>query len=614
MRQQGKAGGSRPKRARPRNEKHIIGFLFAICAGLSVVLGGLLGFQELLGMPDVRTVASYRPPQATLFYDRDGAVVHRLYSEHRVVVPLNRMHPMVAKAFVAAEDSRFYEHPGLDGWSVLRALINNIRSGRKSQGGSTITQQVAKGLLLTPEKTYIRKFKEAILAWRIDTLLSKDEIVYIYLNHIYLGSGAYGVEAAAQTYFGRSAADLNLAQIAMLAGLPQAPSRYSPHTNFDKARERQRYVLNRMVEDGYITDEQARAAYGNPPTLKSKDESRVNGYYISEAVKRAEEMIRQPFTRAGLRIYLNLDQTQQERAGSALTHGIAALSSRHTDSGDPAQGAVISIETCSGRVRALVGGLDYGKSPFNRAVQARRPVGSVIKPLLYSAAMERGWRTDSMIEDKPFGVAGGNGATWRPKNYDNRYHGRVTLADALVYSYNVPAVRTLQSIGIAPLHSLLRECSIQAELPHNLTIALGSADLSLLEISGAYLPFSCEGEFVQPTLIDRITTASGEELYRRTPRPRRVMSAASAQTMQELLVQVIERGTGKKAAGLPGTTGGKTGTTNANRDAWFIGFGGSHLAGVWIGHDQNQSLGPGENGGTTAAPIWREFMSEIPGE
>ena len=255
------AAASRTVRKKPVNEKHIIGFLFFVCLLLTGFLGTLLVTLKTLHIPDLRTVANYQPLEASVIYDNRGRVVERIHAENRTVVKLAEMNPLLPKAFVAAEDGRFYEHPGLDLTSVLRAAINNISQGRKGQGGSTITQQVARSLLLTPEKTYVRKFKEAILAWRIDTLLSKDEILYIYLNQIYLGEGAYGVEAASQVYFGKSASQLTLGEVALLAGLPQAPSRYSPIRHLDRAVARQRYVLNRMAADGYITSEAARDAY-----------------------------------------------------------------------------------------------------------------------------------------------------------------------------------------------------------------------------------------------------------------------------------------------------------------------------------------------------------------
>ncbi len=605
------------RRKKPLNEKPIIAFLFAITFVLSLFLASLLFALAWLDIPDIRSVAHYRPAQTSLIYDRNGAIVDTIFTENRTVVALDEMHPLLPKAFVAAEDGRFFEHPGLDSYSVLRALFNNLREGRKSQGGSTITQQVAKGLLLTPEKTYLRKFKEAILAYRIDTLLSKDEIIYIYLNQIYLGDGAYGVEAAARKYFNKHASRLSLAEVAILAGLPQAPSRYSPLQHWDRARVRQRYVLNRMAADGYISEEQARHAYADVPRLAKSGSSnqQASGYYLQEVRKRAEQMLGVSLQTAGVKIFSNLDQQMQQTAHSALVGGIESLVQRtRTKKGKNVavpEGAIVCLDICSGKVRALVGGSDYSKTQFNRAVQARRPAGSVFKPLVYSAALERGWSPASPVVDEPFAIRGADGKPWQPQNFGRVFHGRTTLREALVHSYNIPAIKVLQQVGIRPVHELAKASGISSDLPADLSLALGSADVSPLEMTGAYIPFSCEGAAIQPTFIERITTASNKELYRHDKKPLRVMDPGSAKTMKSMLTAVISEGSGRKANGLSGINGGKTGTSDNNRDAWFIGFHNQLLAGVWIGHDQNQSLGTSENGGSTAAPIWFSFMKKV---
>ena len=605
------------RRRKPFNEKHIIGFLFSISFFLSVFLGLLLFTLYQLKIPDIRSVAHYQPAQASLIYDRNGVIIDRIFVENRVVVPLDKMNPLLPKAFVAAEDGRFFEHPGLDSYSVLRAFFNNLRDGKKSQGGSTITQQVAKGLLLSPEKTYLRKFKEAILAWRIDTMLTKDEIIYIYLNQIYLGSGAYGVEAASMTYFNKHAWQLSLAETAILAGLPQAPSRYSPLEHWDRARGRQRYVLNRMAADEYITEEQARAAYSEKPRLAGSNLTgrKTNGYYLQEVRKRAEQMLGVPLESAGVRIYTNLDQRLQSTAAAALADGVKRVMQRNGKSGaDLAhmpEGAIVCLDSCGGQVRAIVGGTDYSRTQFNRAVQARRPAGSVFKPLVYGVALDHGWSPASVIVDEPFSIRGGDGKPWQPKNFDNVYHGKTTLKEALVYSYNIPAIKVLQQVGIKPVHERAKASGIISTLPHDLSLALGAADVSPLEMTGSYLPFVCDGMYTQPTLIDRISTVSGREIYRHSKKPVKVMSRDSAGKMKTMLAQVVSDGTGRSAKGLTGTNGGKTGTSDKNRDAWFIGFHNRMIAGVWVGHDQNQSLGKKENGGHTAAPIWYSFMSGL---
>ncbi len=602
------------KRKKPLNEKHIIGSMFGTCLVLSLFLGVLLFGLDQLRIPGIRDVSQYSPAQATLIYDRHGAVVERVFTENRIVIGLDSMPPLLPKAFVAAEDGRFYEHPGLDLFSVFRAFINNVRQGGKSQGGSTITQQVAKGLLLSPEKTYLRKFKEAILAWRIDRLLTKDEIIYIYLNHIYLGAGAYGVEAAALTYFDKHASELTLGEIALLAGLPQAPSRYSPLDHLDKARQRQRYVLNRMADDGYISALEARTAYNVAPQLNNSSENKkANGYYLQVVKKRAEKMIGGPLHTAGLKIFTNLDQSQQFEAQRAIRNGVQDVAARNQQKKLRPEGALVALEGCSGRVRALIGGTDFATTPFNRAVQARRPAGSVFKPLVYAAALEKGWGTDTVIVDEPLSIRGADGKQWQPKNFSGRYYGPVKMSQALIHSYNIPAVKMLQKTGFKPLHQLARQAGISSDLASNLSLALGTVDVSLLEMSAAYEPFVCGGSYTLPTLIDSIRTSDGETIYHYQPKKMAVLSSTSAKQMKAMLIEVINRGTGKRAAGLPGTTGGKTGTSDENRDAWFIGFQNERITGVWVGHDRNQSLGRSENGGRTAAPIWRDFMARTGG-
>jgi len=584
--------------------------MFGVGLVLTMFLGVLLFVLEQLNIPGIRDVSQYNPPQATLILDRHGKLVDLVAKERRIVVGLDKMPPLVPKAFVAAEDGRFYEHPGLDFFSVLRALINNIRQGGKSQGGSTITQQVAKGLLLTPEKTYLRKFKEAILAWRIDRQLSKDEIIYIYLNHIYLGEGAYGVEAAALTYFDKHAAELNLGEIALLAGLPQAPSRYSPIDHWQKAHKRQRYVLNRMAADGYVSESEANAAYNIAPKLAgSAHRQGANGYYLQVVRKRAEKMIGGSLQTAGLEIHTNLDQRAQKEGQRAVRAGVAAVAARNSGGNGAPEAALVALEGCSGKVRALIGGTDFSTTQFNRAVQAKRPAGSVFKPLVYSAALEKGWTTDTIIVDEPLSIRGADGKLWQPKNFSGKNYGPVSLSRALIYSYNIPAVKTMQQVGVKPVHQIARAAGISTELPPDLSLALGAADVSPLEMSASYQPFVCEGAYTLPTLIETIRTHGGETIYRHKPKQNAVMSRGSAGRVKSMLKEVISRGTGKRAAGVAGVIGGKTGTSDENRDAWFIGFQNQRITGVWVGHDRNQSLGRVENGGRTAAPIWRDYMA-----
>ncbi len=604
----------RPKRVykKPLNEKHIIGFLFSISLLLTVFLGSLLLGLVLLKIPDIRTIAEYQPAQASEILDRHGNVIERIYRENRTVIPLAAMPSYLPQAFISAEDSRFYSHPGLDLWSVFRAALNNMKSGRRGQGGSTITQQVAKSLLLTPEKTYLRKFKEAILAWRIDTLLSKDEVLHIYLNQIYLGNGTYGVEAASQAYFGKHAKDLTLGESALLAGLPQAPSRYAPHRHMEAARKRQRYVLNRMAADGYVDSDMARIAFDQSFSLAAgkKEALGINGYFVQLVRKQAEKILDSSLNHAGVRIYTTMDSMEQKQAAAALRRGVSSF----FPGKNTVQGAVVSIDACSGRVRALTGGLDFNISAFDRATLARRSAGSLFKPILYSAAFANGFRPQSTIVDSPLSVRGGDGKMWKPRNFSGRYYGETSLSDALIHSRNIVAIKLLQKVGVKRVAKLAEQCGIRPPITADLSLALGTTGVSLLEITTAYSPFICEGRYVAPLLITAIEHTNGKQIYSVKPRTKQVLDRSVAADMKTLLTEVVRSGTGKRAAGLPPPTGGKTGTTNENRDAWFVGFTGQRLGGVWLGHDDNSSLGRGKNGGAVAAPIWRDFMGRAGGQ
>ncbi len=608
----------RAPRTKPFNEKHIIGFLFGISLLLSLFLFGLFYSLAGLRIPDLRSVAYYQPLQTTTIYDRYGEVVDRISSENRMVVPLSSMSPLLPKAFVAAEDSRFYDHPGLDLFSVLRAAVINIKRGGKAQGGSTITQQVARSLLLTPEKSYIRKFREAILAWRIDQLLTKDEILYIYLNQIYLGEGAYGVQSAARVYFNKSADELNLAECAVLAGLPQAPSRYSPLRNYKAAKKRQHYVLNRMNAEEMITKKQAnrtfqaRLTFHKPPLNKNSE----NGYFLRIVKKRAEKVLGVPLARAGVRIYTTLDSSMQRRAVGSLRKGVKQSFNRQPKTDKKRivpQGALVSIEICSGKVRAVVGGVDWVVTPYDRATSARRPAGSVFKPLLYSAALEKGMSPESIVVDGPLALKRSDSEIWRPKNFSGRFHGRVTLHEALVHSYNSAAIRLLQKTGVDSVHRIASASGIGSKMTTDLSLALGAVDVSLLEMTSAYTPFGCSGYYRPPVFIDKITEMDGETLYQPGSKKKPVLTSKTAKSMKNMLGSVVSIGTGRRAAGLGIWTGGKTGTSNDSRDAWFIGFTDRLLTGIWVGHDDNRSLGKGENGGRTVAPIWLDFMKRANG-
>ena len=605
---------TRPRRRPPRIWRHqqIIALLLVVACLTAAALGAALYALAALDIPAIDSLRQYRPAETSIIYDRHGNVIARVFAENRRVVPLDKMPRLLPKAFVAAEDARFYQHPGVDAWSILRALLHNLRSGRRGQGGSTITQQVARALLLSPEKTYIRKVKEAILAYRIDKTLSKDAILNIYLNQIYLGEGAYGVGAAAQTYFGKPVAELSLAEIAILAGLPQAPSRYSPFRHFPQAKRRQAYVLNRMAEDGYITPEAARRAYKQallwqPKKDETDEEARYFIQYVTKYINRTYG--HQRLLTGGLRVHTTLDRNLQRAAARALRHGVAQWGVRQGGKTGRPEAALVSLEPQTGKIRAMMGGVNYDESQFNRAVQARRQPGSAFKPIVYAAALESGLLPNSLFNDEPITFTDQNGRTWKPHNYSGTYKGLTTLRNGLVHSNNIVSIKVLREVGVKPVVALARRLGIHSPLANDLSLALGSSAVSLLELTNAYAAFANQGRVTPPLAITRIEDRDGTVLEENKPRPQPALDPRTAFQITHILKGVIASGTGRRARGIP-FSAGKTGTTDQYVDAWFIGYTPTLVTGVWMGHDRSRTLGKEETGGRATAPIWHGFMAQ----
>lgn len=601
--------------SRKWNHLHLIFLLLLNSILLTFFIGVVLFFYIKLDIPDISSLSSYRPPVASTILDNHNEPVDRVFTDFRYVVPLSRMPDLLPKAFVAAEDARFFEHPGVDTWSILRALLHNIRVQGRAQGGSTITQQVTRSLLLTPEKTYIRKITEAILAYRLDTLLSKNEILHIYLNQIYLGAGSYGVAAAALTYFGKEVNQLNLAEISLLAGLPQAPSRYSPLKHFNEAKKRQVYVLNRMAADGFITPTAARKAYATPLNLARTAAAKAENQYFLQHVRNYVENKygREMLHTGGLTIYTTMDQSLQRQAGQAIKHGVEAWKIRQKKKAGASgpQAALVAVEVGSGRIRAIIGGTDFSATQFDRAVQARRQPGSAFKPLIYAAAFGRGMTPATVVIDEPLDLPGlVPGLNWQPKNFDNKFSGPTTLRNALIQSRNIVTIKVLQEIGLPAVIGLARKMGIESPLTPNLSLALGSSGLSLLELTSAYTVFANSGKLARPIFINKIVDRDGNILEENMPLKKAALDARSAYLITHLLQLVIKEGTGRKADGLGIPAAGKTGTTDRNLDAWFIGYTPTLAAGVWFGFDDNLPLGPRETGGLAAAPVWLDFMQQ----
>ena len=592
--------------------------LLGVCFTLTGGLAGAFYIFISLDIPAIKSLAHYTPPVTSYIYDTDQQPVAAISHENRIVVPLSAMPPLLPKAFLAAEDSRFYQHSGVDAWSILRALIHNLRSGARGQGGSTITQQVARALLLTPEKSYTRKLKEAILAYRIDKALGKEEILNIYLNHIYLGSGAYGVEAAAQTYFGKRAQDLNVAEIALIAGLPPAPSSYSPFRNFKLAKNRQAYVLNRMAEEKYISAEEARKAQEQPlfwgPETGYPEE---NSYFVQmvrnyvEAKYGSDTLLKE-----GLHIYTTLDQGLQAAANMAVKRGTAKWAIRQSSAVRVAnavlpQAALIAMEVKSGRLRALIGGTDFDRSQFNRAYQARRQPGSSFKPFIYAAGLDNGMTPATTLVDEPLQLRGSSATDfWEPKNYDGTFEGPVSLRSALIRSRNIPTIKILQEVGSDKVIDLARRLGITTPMIKNLSLALGSCEVSPLELTRAYAAFANNGQLPELLFIEKIEDRNGKVLETHKPAATEVMDPRTAYQVTHLLQGVINEGTGTSVKSFDAPAAGKTGTTDQNMDAWFVGYTPELVTCVWVGHDQKIALGTAETGGRAAAPIWLDFMNQ----
>jgi penicillin-binding protein 1A len=700
--------------------------LMILTAGVLIAVGGYFYFSQEL--PQISSLKDYNPPTITTFYSDDNRKIAEFFHERRIVIPIYHMPDMLKNAFIAAEDDRFYQHKGINLVSILRAFLKNIEAGSIVQGGSTITQQVTKSFFLSPEKSYQRKIKEVILAYRIDKTFSKEEILFLYLNQIYLGHGAYGVQAAAENYFGKDVQELTLAECAILAGLPQAPSRYSPFRYPERARIRQTYALNRMVAEGYITSTQATEALNQPLDIKPR-----RNWYI-EKVPYYTEYVRQYVEKkygrdllynGGLQVFTSVNIEMQKAAAQEIEKGLRDLDKRqgyrgplknlakeeieafsnqieeklkekpleknqivqgvvieinetkketivkigdrigiipinkmawarkpnpqvatHENSvkkpgevlrtGDviyvkaiekpvgkdiwelaleqepKVQSALLCLKADTGHVKAMMGGRDFEQSQFNRAIQSRRQPGSAFKPVVYAAALDKGYTPASVIldtaivyEDKE------QNYVWKPKNYGHKFYGPTLFRDALAHSRNLVTIKILKDIGIDYTINYAKKLGIASPLERDLSLALGSSGVSLLELVNAYAVFANMGYHVKPVFITKIVDRHGKILEEAIPESEKVIERSTAYLITSLLESAVKDGTGKRVQALNRPVAGKTGTTNDMNDAWFVGYTPQYITGTWVGFDDDASLGKGETGAIAAAPIWLHFMSRI---
>jgi penicillin-binding protein 1A len=753
---------------------------------------GAVYWLVIRDLPDFQKIADYQPPLSSQVFDRKGRLIAEFYTEQRRLVPIDAIPRHVQVAFVSAEDGKFYEHEGFDFVAIVRAALANLREGGIAQGASTITQQTVKSLLLSSEKTYERKLKEIVLSWRLEQQLTKDEILYLYLNQIYFGNGAYGVGQAARSYFGKEVADLSVSEAALLAGLPQRPSAYDPNRNPSAAEARRRYVLGRMLAEGHIDQKTHDEALASPPVIQApatRDDFAVAGYF-SEEVRRLlyKELGQDAVLEGGLRVETTLDLDLQRTARDAVRKGLIAQDHRHGyrgplrrigpdereselerlalanaglgeakkpadgeapdaaasearrarlalairtrlaagealegivlavdgakqsarvgfgadvvgraaledvkwarkpspgsgpysvseigaifDVGDVvpfvrlgasgapdapdgeaaivrldigqepfAQGALLSFDNATGEVLAMIGGYDFEKSEFNRAVQAARLPGSAFKPFIYGAALTRSYTPVSTVIDRPVVYTDpSSGFVWAPRNYGRKSYGPMTMRDALKKSINNATVYLFRDIGPSYVIEHARRFGIQSKLTPDLSLALGTSAVTLLELTRAYAVYPRGGKRMVPHFIKSVVDREGQELLKNVPLgeippplaplpaseettaagdttwssgsndPDQVIPPADAYLMCDMLQAVVREGTGAALSKLGRTFAGKTGTTNEYSDAWFVGFSPEITTGVWVGNDDNHVLGRGETGGTTALPIWGDFM------
>ncbi|MBX7138228.1 MAG: PBP1A family penicillin-binding protein [Oligoflexia bacterium] len=719
-------------------------FLFSLIVGFlgmaAAAVFGLWGYYYITrDLPNLQTIEDYRPPAVSYVYSNDGTPIAEFYRDRRYPAKLDEIPVAVRNCFLAAEDANFYHHAGIDPMGILRAMVKNFMAGGVKQGGSTITQQVVKNLLLSEERSLTRKAKEAILSYQLEKRLSKDEILEMYLNQIFFGNTAYGIKAAARIYFHKELPQLSLAEGAMLAGLPKAPSRYSPIANIARAKRRQRYVLDRMVKAGFVTQPEADEAFLEE--IKAYAASNENIFYAPYFVSE----VRRHFTERwpdlnpdldGLQIYTTVDLSADRYATAGLRRGLREVDKRrgwrgpidHISAADPAmeflrryssslraallpdeiypalitkldhtdgsaevnlgtikgslslraawaqrlldandvvhsgrvdqklklgdvievsllkeppaakdgkpqprssftfqldqtpgkpniEGAVVLLDPHSGKVAAIVGGYSFGLSPFNRATQSLRQPGSSFKPILYLAAVDGFKYTPStIVNDTPRTFRVGD-EFWTPNNFDEKFLGQITLRSALEKSRNLVSADIVSRIGIDPVIQYARKLGITSKLGRNLSLSLGSSEVTLLELSRAYGVFAARGVLFDTVMVTKIISRDGKVLYdyeeEKLNHAHQAINENSAFVMANMMKGVIERGTGTRVKEIERPVAGKTGTSNDHMDTWFVGYTPQWVCGVWVGFDQKRNLGDQETGGRTAAPVWVYVMKDF---
>ena len=590
--------------------------------------------------PTAEQIEAFAPRQASLVLDARGGVLGQFYRERRTLVSLDSLPEHVSMAFVAIEDRRFFEHEGVDPVRMVAAVRDNIIQGWGGPGGSTITMQLARNLfpqqLPQQETTVRRKVAEIKLAMEMERRFSKERILELYLNHIYLGAGAYGIEAASRTYFGKPARELTYLEAATLAGLPQAPTAYNPRQNPDRAERRRNVVLNAMAQSRVITPDEAERGKRTPLALAPPSGAFRAPYFVESVRRELEDRFGELLYTGGLRIHTGILPELQQEAETALETHLRQIEGgsfgpyrhptyeRFTETLEPGeavthtpylQGLVVVMDPATGLVRAMVGGRDFRQSQFNRATQALRQPGSAFKPFVFAAALETGRSPRSGVDDGPFSLAMSDGSVWSPRNYDGSYGGWTSLRSALRNSRNLATIRLGREVGIEKVRDLARRTGIDTRIPGYPSVYIGSAGVYPIELISAYGAFAGGGWQVEPRLVQRVEDSAGRILWAPSEPPRKAVEPGIAWIMTDMLREVVDRGTGyavrNPAVGrLPYDVpaAGKTGTTNDAADVWFVGYTPDLLAGVWIGFDNPRQIASGATGGGMAAPVWAQVM------
>ena len=572
--------------------------------GLAIALAGMIALKVyLISLPPIKNLNTLKPNIVTTFCANDGRVIKTFAAYTFANVELKEVPKELVQALIATEDKNFYKHPGYDIVGLVRSMVANILAGRVVQGASTLTQQLSRILFLSNEKTFTRKIKELQVAAQIEKTISKDKILEMYLNNVYLGSGAYGVKGAAKIYFNKNLQDLTLPEIALIAGLPQAPSVYSPYNNIDLAKKRRNQVLGRMYKMKYIdkkTYDEAKNAEIKLSTMPRMYATNKAPYFCDYVMKDLQKLgfREEDIINGGYKVITTLNYDAQTCANESIIKNLNAWGLKNNKN----QAAVFSFSPIDGRILVYAGGKDYSVSQYDRVAQSARPSGSAFKPFIYTAAIEKGYSPNDMVDDLPYRIG-----DWTPRNYGNKYRGPIPIYTALMISSNVCTARLMEATGVRPVIQLARIMGITTPIPYDYTISLGSNSVKLFEMTRAYGIFANGGFRVEPYAIERIESSRGTVLYEaRKTKTSKVLNINTAATMTAIMKTVIQNGTGR-AANIGKPAAGKTGTTDDCKDAYFIGYTPDVVTGVWVGNDDNSRMGE-LTGGTVPAKIWRDIM------